>query len=401
MTYKTALIFLFTLSVGKAQSPRDQWVDYLDKVARPVIENLAKDQLREKMPVLVSAQIDNAESRKKVAYLEAVGRTLSGISPWLMSEGGSERERRLRDEYREWTLAGIKNAVNPQAKDYLLWDGGQPLVDASFFALGLVRCPWIWENLDTVTKGQVVAALNQSQHIVPVYSNWILFSAMIEAFYAQNDLPYDPVRIEYGIREFTEHWSVGDGLFSDGNHFAMDYYNSYVIHPYISNIMDALGEKGNRYKNQKEKLNKMAKRYAEIQERTIAPDGSYPLYGRSIVYRSGAFQHLADMALRKQLPSSLSEAQVREALQAVIGKTLACPNTFDKAGWLQMGVCGYQPEMADFYITTGSLYLCAEIFLPLGLDADDVFWTAPAAAWTSKKVFNGEDVKADHALGGH
>ncbi|WP_304233763.1 DUF2264 domain-containing protein [Jiulongibacter sediminis] len=398
MNLKFLLASFFLVAQLNAQTIRDRWVEELDKVARPVLENLAQDQLKAEMPVELSAHIDNPDSRKQVAYLEAVGRTISGISPWLMSEGGSEKEIALREKYKQWTVAGIRNAVNPKAKDYLLWDGGQPLVDASFFALGLVRCPWIWENLDQETKAMTVAALNQSQHIVPVYSNWILFSAMIEAFYAQNDLTYDPVRIEYGIREFTEHWNVGDGLFSDGNSFAMDYYNSYVIHPYLSAIVEVMSKKTRRYDKQIEKITEMGQRYAQIQERSIAPDGTYPLYGRSIVYRGGAFQHLADAALREKLPSSISPSQVRSALTAVLEKTLACPDTYNDQGWLNIGVCGYQPGIADFYITTGSLYLCANIFLPLGLNADHDFWTTQEEPWTSKKVFEGIDVPGDHAL---
>lgn len=398
MKFNFFLVTFFALTQLNAQTVRDRWVEELDKVARPVLENLAHDRLKASMPVELSAHIDNPESRKQVAYLEAVGRTISGISPWLMSTGGSEKERVLREKYRKWTLDGIRNAVNPAANDYLLWDGGQPLVDASFFALGLVRCPWIWENLDQKTREMTVEALDQSQHIVPVYSNWILFSAMIEAFYAQYNLDYDPVRIEYGIREFTEHWNVGDGLFSDGNSFALDYYNSYVIHPYLTAILAVMKDKTARYKSQTEKIGEMGQRYAQIQERSIAPDGSYPLFGRSIVYRGGAFQHLADMALREQLPASLSPSQVRSALTAVLEKTLDCPGTFNEKGWLNIGVCGHQPEIADFYITTGSLYLCANIFLPLGLNADDPFWTTKDESWTSKKVFEGLDVPGDHAL---
>ena len=33
----------------------------------------------------------------------------------------------------------------------------------------------------------------------------------------------------------------------------------------------------------------------------------------------------------------------------------------------------------------------------LGLPADDPFWTAPAESWTQKRIWAGEDVKADHA----
>ena len=37
-------------------------------------------------------------------------------------------------------------------------------------------------------------------------------------------------------------------------------------------------------------------------------------------------------------------------------------------------------------------------FLPLGLAADDSFWTAPAEDWTSKKAWEGKDFPKDHAF---
>jgi hypothetical protein len=130
----------------------------------------------------------------------------------------------------------------------------------------------------------------------------------------------------------------------------------------------------------------------------IMADGSYPLTGRSIIYRGAAFQHLADVALRKQLPASLKPAQVRGALTAVIKKTLEAPSTYTKDGWLNIGVYGHQPDLADVYNNTGSLYLCAAIFLPLGLPDTDEFWSAPAEPWTSLKVWTGQDAPGDHAL---
>ena len=39
-----------------------------------------------------------------------------------------------------------------------------------------------------------------------------------------------------------------------------------------------------------------AARYAAVLERMIAPDGSFPALGRSIVYRCGAFHALAQAA---------------------------------------------------------------------------------------------------------
>lgn len=51
-----------------------------------------------------------------------------------------------------------------------------------------------------------------------------------------------------------------------------------------------------------------------------------------------------------------------------------------------LGFNGHQPECADGYTSTGSLYMATLSFLPLGLPADDPFWTDAYADWTSKKL---------------
>jgi hypothetical protein len=377
---------------------REQWLNYMDRLARPVISNLASDKLKEKMTVTLSKTSDNPEQRRKVAYLEAFARTLCGISPWLNGEGGSAKEIALRTQYREWVLKGIANAVDSTRNDYLVWTGSQPLVDGSFFALALVRCPWLWEHMDSRLQKRVVEVLLSTRTTIPAYSNWILFPAMIEAFFCKYGLPYDPVRIEFGVREFSQQWYVGDGMFSDGTHFVLDYYNSYVIQPYLLNILDAVNPRNESFKWFSPKLEKITSRYSELQERSINADGSFPVFGRSIVYRSGAFHLLSEMALRQKLPESLSPAQVRCALTEVIKRTLDSPGTFTKDGWLNIGLNGDQPGLADVYINTGSLYLCMTVFLPLGLPPANPFWTDPDEAWTAKKIWNGIDVPADHSL---
>lgn len=377
---------------------RQIWLSYMDKVARPVMSNIALDKLKANMSVKLSDRIDNKESRSKVAYLEAFARTLSGIAPWLQLEGGNDAEVKLREQYRQWAIAGITNAVNPQAKDYLQWNGGQPLVDASYVALALIRSPWLWSHLDKKVQQQVVDVLKITRNTVPVYTNWILFSGMIEAFFYKYDLGYDAVRVEYAVREFTAHWYVGDGMYSDGMQFHLDYYNSIVIQPNLSTILEVLNEKRPAYPSETENVKVIGQRYAQILERLINADGSYPATGRSIVYRAGVFHHLANIAYKKQLPASITPAQVREALTAVIRKTLESPSTFTKEGWLNIGLYGTQPGLADFYTTTGSLYICSNVFLPLGLPDKDEFWSAKPEPWTAVKIWSGMDVPADHAL---
>jgi len=141
-----------------------------------------------------------------------------------------------------------------------------------------------------------------------------------------------------------------------------------------------------------------ARRYAAVQERLIAPDGSFPAIGRSLAYRCGAFHLLADIAWRRMLPDGVTPAQVRGALTAVIRRTMEAPDTFDDHGWLRIGFCGHQPGVGETYISTGSLYLCSVALLPLGLPASDEFWSAAPQPWTAAKAWSGQAFPLDHAL---
>lgn len=139
------------------------------------------------------------------------------------------------------------------------------------------------------------------------------------------------MRVDYALQQM-EQWYTGDGMYTDGTSFAFDYYNSYVIHPYLATLASIIGTKTGSYKEMFEKIKKRNERYAIIQERLINADGTYPATGRSIIYRGAAFHHLADMAWRKALPKQLSPAQVRCALTAVIRKTLESPSTYKMDG---------------------------------------------------------------------
>ena len=106
-----------------------------------------------------------------------------------------------------------------------------------------------------------------------------------------------------------------------------------------------------------------ATRYAAIQERLIAPDGTFPPVGRSLAYRCGAFQGLAQAALRHDLPVDVTPGQARAALGAVIARTLDARDVRQR-GLAHLGLCGHQPGVAETYISTGSLYLCAGVPAP-------------------------------------
>ena len=105
------------------------------------------------------------------------------------------------------------------------------------------------------------------------------------------------------------------------------------------------------------------------------------------------------MALRRQLPNEISPGYSKQsALSAVIHKMIEAPGTFDQNGFLQIGFCGHQPTIGEGYISTGSLYLCTVGLLPLGLPANDEFWTCDPSEWTAQRAWSGQSISADHAI---
>lgn len=388
-----------SVQIKDGLTDRKFWIGQMDKMVRPMMRSLAHDSLRINMPTTVSIRSDYPVNRVKVQYVEILGRVLSGIAPWLENDNGDASEKALRKQYREWALQGIHNAMDPSAKDFMTFDiNQQQLVDASYIALAFYRSPWLWENLDAVTKERMVASFRTTRRFKPVFTNWLLFSGMIEAFFYKYDYEWDSMRLDYSMRQFDQ-WYRGDGMYGDGPDFAYDYYNSYVIHPYLAAISNIMNDKNknNDYKSIGEKIAQRNERYAIIQERLINTDGTFPATGRSIVYRAAAFHHLADMSWRKKLPELLSPASVRCALTAVIRKTLESPTTY-KDGWLTIGLYGSQPNIADVYNNSGSPYICTNIFLPLGLSETDPFWANAPEQWSSQKVWSGQDFYNDHKI---
>lgn len=368
----------------------------LTRVADPVLSALSKGKLVATMPV--EAPHGNVEDRRQYTYLEALGRTLAGAAPWLESGDNAGPEGELRRRHADLARQAMAAAVDPASPDLMNFThGAQPVVDAAFLALAILRAPTeLWQKLDTTTRQRVIESLRSTRMIRPGFNNWLLFSATIESFLAFAAEPWDKMRVDYAVRQH-EQWYKGDGIYGDGPQFHWDYYNSLVIHPMLLQVVEAVSEQSQAWDSLHPGIVARAKRYAAIQERLIAPDGSFPAIGRSLAYRCGAFHLLATMALRRELPAGVLPEQVRSALTAVIRRTLEPPGTFQENGWLNIGFCGHQPAVAESYISTGSLYLCTAAFLPLGLPVTDDFWRNPPQPWTSRKIWNGQDIPADHA----
>jgi len=380
-----------------AAANRSKWLVHLRRVAEPVLTHMAAGTLQTAMSV--EAAPTHLSTQKPGTYLEAVGRLLCGIAPWLeLQEDTDPEEHALRLHFRTLAQKSIARGVDSASHAYLNFGvTRQTLVDSSFLALALLRAPkQLLANMDPATRSCLIAAFTKVRNITPPVNNWLLFSAMNEACLHALGAPWQHVQVETAL-EKLQSWYLGDGTYGDGPHLHHDFYNSFVMQPYLTQIFLTLGSQLPQFAAFAGAHGRHAERYAIVQERMINMDGSYPVLGRSVAYRCGAFHHLADCALHHALPGVLPPDQVRSALRAVIERTLGAANTYDLNGWLQIGLAGHQPSLGEPYISTGSLYLCAFAFLPLGLPSTDRFWLGEDTSWTAQKIWSGEDALADHA----
>jgi hypothetical protein len=378
---------------------RIYWVRLLDKIAAPILSNMSKGELRKNMPMDYSPAWDSRN--KEVAYMEAIGRLIVGLAPFVSLPDEDSEEGRIRLKMRSQIQASLTHAVDPASPDYLYWGSpkvSQPLVDAAFLAHALLLAPTaLWEPLDKQTKERFINEFTKLRDIKPPNNNWVLFAAIIETFLLSIDAPFDGARIDTGIDKIIG-WYVGDGWYSDGVKFHFDHYNGFVIQPMLVQVLRVNVAKARRPQSELDLAYKRMQRYASFQERFISPEGTFPVFGRSSTYRVGAFWPLATLALENNLPAGVLPSQVRPALTAVF-KRVFINETFNANGLLTLGFVGAkQSNIADYYSNTGSMYLASFAFMPLGLPASHDFWTSDPTNWTQKKAWNGEVFPKDYAV---
>lgn len=171
-----ALVLPLSAQTGKED--REFTVKVLDRIAKPVLESLAEGKLKDELP-LGPGEKDRAEW----TCLEAFGRTMVGISPWLALGPDNSPEGKLRARYIALSRKALVMATDPGSPDRMNFSkGGQPLVDAAFLSQALLQAPdQLWIPLEDAERADVIAALKETRAIKPYESNWLLFSALVEA----------------------------------------------------------------------------------------------------------------------------------------------------------------------------------------------------------------------------
>ena len=65
---------------------------------------------------------------------------------------------------------------------------------------------------------------------------------MVEAALSALGARPDAMRVDYALRQHDQ-WYKGDGAYGDGPAFHWDYYNSFVIHPMLLDVLDVFRDR--------------------------------------------------------------------------------------------------------------------------------------------------------------
>jgi len=97
---------------------RPYWIATAERIARPVLSACAAGLLKATMPVEVGPGHQVA-GRAEVTHLEALGRTLTGIAPWLELGPDDSTEGKLRGELGALARQSIASATDPKSPDFM------------------------------------------------------------------------------------------------------------------------------------------------------------------------------------------------------------------------------------------------------------------------------------------
>src|SRR5690625_72157 len=102
-----------------SSNDRAYWLKTMQRIADPVLNALSKEQLKQKMPVESSGS-----DRDKYTHLEAFGRLICGMAPWLEHGSQTGEEGVLRNKYAALIRQGITVATDPESPDYMNFTDG-------------------------------------------------------------------------------------------------------------------------------------------------------------------------------------------------------------------------------------------------------------------------------------
>src|SRR5687768_2081012 len=228
----------------------------------------------------------------------------------------------------------------------------------------------VFNQMTQPEQAQIIAWLAQVDGKGTYTDNWILFTAMAQAVRMHLGFPSPEDDLDNRLMQLGEFYR-GDGWYVDGPSNEFELYNAWMFgwHYLLWTIID-----GDRRPDHRQDVLERGRSFIDGFLHFFGANGSYPAWGRSIVYRFAAVAPFAVGHFLKIAPDDpgLLRRVSSGSLRYFYDHGLFDPDEH----FVRQGYHGDFPAAGEAYISPGSPYWCCHGLFALTLDKDDPFWTS-------------------------
>src|SRR5215211_7299164 len=228
----------------------------------------------------------------------------------------------------------------------------------------------VFNKMSADEQAQIIAWLAQVDNKGTYTDNWILFTAMAQAVRYHLGFPVPLDDLDNRLMQINEFYR-GDGWYVDGPSDEFELYNAWMFgwHYLLWAWID-----GSRRPDHRQLVLERGRSFIDGFLHFFGSNGSYPAWGRSIVYR---FAAIAPFAVGHFLDIAPPDPGMLRRLSSGCIQYFYEHEMFDpEEHFVRQGYHGDFPAASEAYISPGSPYWCCHGLFALAFDAADPFWTA-------------------------
>ena len=336
----------------------------------------AKIAERSGLPARVLYPDDRRGLPDSVDAIESFARIASAWGAWLRNPANpatikfQDHEVDVERLLRQALLDGT-NSSNP----YTYWGDiehmDQRIVESADIAVTIwLSRERVFNKMTATEQEQIIAWLAQVDGKGTYTDNWILFTAMVQAVRHHLGFPSPEDDLDNRLLQIGEFYR-GDGWYVDGPTDEFELYNAWMFgwHYLLWTWID-----GDRRPDHRQQVLERGRSFIDGFLHFFGANGSYPAWGRSIVYR---FAALAPFAIGHFLKIAPGDPGLLRRVSSGCIRYFYDRGLFDPDDhFVRQGYHGDFPPAGEAYISPGSPYWCCHGLFALTFDRADPFWTA-------------------------
>lgn len=311
-----------------------------------------------------------------VDAIESFARIASTWGSWLRNPANpatlnfQDHEINVETLLRQGLLDGT-NSSNPSTYWGDIGHLDQRIVESADIAVAIwMSRERVFNKMTRAEQEQIMAWLAQVDNKGTYTDNWILFTAMAQAVRHHLGFPAPIDDLDNRLMQIGEFYR-GDGWYVDGPTDEFELYNAWMFgwHYLLWTWID-----GDRHPDHRQQVLDRGRSFINGFLHFFGANGSYPAWGRSIVYR---FAALAPFAVGHFLKIAPDDPGLLRRVSSGCIRYFYDRGLFDSDGhFVRQGYHGDFPPAGEAYISPGSPYWCCHGLFALTFDRDDPFWTA-------------------------